>query len=379
LELSTPNTDYVESLGLKTSNVAIVHDWLTGTRGGERILEALCELLPSATIFTLLHVPGSVSERIEEKPIRTSFVQHLPSLRRHYRLYLPLFPRAIESLDLSGFDLVISVSHCVAKGAIPAEGALSICICLTPMRYAWDQLDTYFPPKRLANRLLVRPLIKRLRTWDSKTADRVHHFVAISNFVAKRIKRYYGRRSEVIYPPVDLSRFTVSPDSVQDYYLIVSAFAPYKRLSIAIEAFKRLNRRLRVIGQGQEEKRLKALATENVEFLGALSDEEVAEHLTRCKALIFPGVEDFGIVPLEALASGRPVVAYGAGGVLETIRDGVTGILFHEQTPEALIDAIHRADSMRFDPDVLRRSVEQFDACVFKRRMSEFIAEKMNA
>ena len=379
MELQTPNTDYVRPLELPATNVAIVHDWLTGTRGGERILEALCELLPSATIFTLLHVPGSVSERIEERLIRTSFVQHLPCLRKHYRLYLPLFPRAIESLDLSGFDLVISVSHCVAKGAVAAEGALSICICLTPMRYAWDQIDTYFPPKRLANRLLVRPLMKRLRTWDSKTADRVHHFVAISNFVAKRITRCYGRRSEVIYPPVDLSRFTVEPDSVQDYYLIVSAFAPYKRLSVAIEAFKRLNRRLRVIGQGQEERRLKALATENVEFLGALSDEEVAKHLTRCKALIFPGVEDFGIVPLEALASGRPVVAYGAGGVLETIRDGVTGVLFHEQTPEALIDAIHRADSTRFEPDELRSSVEQFDACVFKRRMSEFIAEKMNA
>ncbi len=363
---------------LGTQNVAIVHDWLTGTRGGERILEALCELFPSATIFTLLHMPGSVSERIQKNPIRTSFVQRLPSVRKHYRLYLPLFPRAIESLDLSGFDLVISVSHCVAKGAIAPKGALSICICLTPMRYAWDQLDTYFPPERPLNKLLVRPILERLRVWDVKTTDRVHHFVAISNFVAKRIEQYYGRESEVIYPPVDTSRFKVDPDSVQDYFLIVSAFAPYKRLDIAVEAFRGLDAKLKIIGKGQEEKRLKAIAPRTVEFLGPLPDEEVAMHLSRCKALIFPGVEDFGIVPLESLASGRPVIAYGQGGVLETIQDGETGVLFHEQTPEALIDAIHRADSIQFDASVLTRSAERFDVAIFKRRISEFILEKMS-
>ncbi len=363
---------------LGTRNIAIVHDWLTGTRGGERILEALCELFPSATIFTLLHVPGSVSEQIEKNPIRTSFVQHLPSVQKHYRLYLPLFPRAIQSLDLSGFDLVISVSHCVAKGAIAPKGALSICICLTPMRYAWDQLDTYFPPERPFNRLLVRPILERLRVWDAKTTNRVHHFVAISNFVAKRIERYYGRRSEVIYPPVDVSRFSLDPDNLEDYFLIVSAFAPYKRLDIAVEAFRGLDAKLKIIGKGQEEKRLKAIAPPNVEFLGALNDEEVAMHLSRCKALIFPGVEDFGIVPLESLASGRPVIAYGLGGVLETIQDGETGVLFDEQTPEALIDAIHRVAKTPFEPEKLRESAERFDVAIFKRRISEFISEKMS-
>jgi len=365
-------------LKLGTRNIAIVHDWLTGTRGGERILEALCELFPSATIFTLLHVPGSVSEQIEKNPIRTSFVQHLPSVQKHYRLYLPLFPRAIQSLDLSGFDLVISVSHCVAKGAIAPKGALSICICLTPMRYAWDQLDTYFPPERPFNRLLVRPILERLRVWDAKTTNRVHHFVAISNFVAKRIERYYGRRSEVIYPPVDVSRFSLDPDNLEDYFLIVSAFAPYKRLDIAVEAFRGLDAKLKIIGKGQEEKRLKAIAPPNVEFLGALNDEEVAMHLSRCKALIFPGVEDFGIVPLESLASGRPVIAYGLGGVLETIQDGETGVLFDEQTPEALIDAIHRVAKTPFEPEKLRESAERFDVAIFKRRISEFISEKMS-
>jgi len=365
-------------LELETQNVAIVHDWLTGTRGGERILEALCELFPSATVFTLLHVPGSVSGRIEKNPIRTSFVQHLPCVRKHYRLYLPLFPRAIESLDLSGFDLVISVSHCVAKAAIAPKGALSVCISLTPMRYAWDQLDTYFPPERPFNKLLVRPILKRLRIWDTKTTDRVHHFVAISNFVAKRIEQYYGRESEVIYPPVDVSRFTVDPDNVEDYYLIVSAFAPYKRLDIAVEAFKGLDATLKIIGKGQEEKRLKTIAPPNVEFLGSLPDAEVAVHLSRCKALLFCGVEDFGIVPLEAQASGRPVIAYGAGGVLETIQDGRTGVLFHEQTPESLIDAVHRAEKTRLDPEKLRQSAERFDVAIFKRRILEFISEKVS-
>ena len=362
---------------LGTWNVAIVHDWLTGTRGGERILESLCELFPSATIFTLLHVPGTVSARIEAHPIRTSFVQRLPFVRRHYRLYLPLFPRAIESFDLSGFDLVISVSHCVAKGAIVPRGAVSLCICLTPVRYAWDQLDTYFPAERPVNSLLVRPLLGKLRGWDRSTADRVSHFVAISSFVAKRIERYYGRESEVIYPPVDVSRFTVAPGSVEDYYLIVSAFAPYKRLDIAVEAFSGLDARLKIIGLGQEERRLRAIATPNVEFLGSLPDDEVANYLTRCKALLFCGVEDFGIVPLEALASGRPVIAYGQGGVLETVKDGETGILFHEQTSVALASAIRRANDTRFDPELLRQSAQKFDVGVFKGRIGAFVTEKM--
>ncbi|MBN1593824.1 MAG: glycosyltransferase [Candidatus Coatesbacteria bacterium] len=346
-------------------------------RGGERILESLCRLFPSATIFTLLHLPGSVSHQIESHPIRTSFIQRLPFTREHYRRYLPLFPRAIEAFDLSGFDLVISISHCVAKGIIPPEGAVSVCICLTPVRYSWDQMDTYFPESSPQNKLLIRPLLKRLRDWDRRTADRVHHYIAISDFVADRIRRYYDRDSEVIYPPVDMSRFAIAPVGSDDFYLIVSAFAPYKRLDIAIEAFKCLDAKLKIIGKGQDERRLREMAPPNVEFLGPVSDEVVADHLALCKALLFCGVEDFGIVPLEALASGRPVIAFGQGGVLETLEDGRTGVFFSEQTPASLISAIERAETIDFYPDTLRKAAARFDIPVFERRFREFIADRV--
>lgn len=352
---------------------------MTGTRGGERILEALCEVFPSATLFCLLHVPGSVSRRIEAMPIRTSFIQRLPFAKRGYRYYLPLFPRAVERFDLCGFDLVISVSHCVAKGAIVPRPAISVCICLTPMRYVWDMRGDYFPPSRPLRRLAVTPFLWRLKRWDRQTAGRVDHYVAISRFVASRIERFYGRESTVIYPPVDISRFKVEPAGVSDYYLIVSAFAPYKRIDIAIEAFRRLGRRLVIVGKGQQEGELKRMAPRNVEFAGPLRDDEVAQLFSRCKAVVFCGVEDFGIVPVEAMASGRPVIAYAGGGVLESVEDGKTGVLFHSQTPQALVEAIERADKMSFDPALLRKRAERFDTSIFKRRISEFIAEKTSS
>ena len=356
--------------------IAIIHDWLTGTRGGERILEVLCELYPGATLFTLLHVKGSVSPRIEAMDIRSSFIQRLPFLKEHYRSYLPLFPGAIERMDLSGFDVVLSVSHCVAKGAIPPPGAKSVCICLTPMRYVWDQADTYFPRSRPFKRAVVMPFVRHLREWDRRTADRVGHYVAISEFVAERIRRFYGKESEVIHPPVDCSRFAVKTNEVSDYYLIVSAFAPYKRVDLALEALRDLNRPLKIVGKGQDEARLRRIASSNVEFLGPVSDEEVTRQLSRCRALIFCGVEDFGIVPLEALASGRPVIAFGQGGVLETVEDGKTGVFFHEQTPQDLIDAIHRFEQMDFEPPVLRAAAERFDTPIFRERIAEVISRE---
>lgn len=296
--------------------VALVHDWLTGMRGGENVLEALCEIFPEAGLYTLIHIPGSVSRAIENRKIHTSFLQRLPMAGKRYRSFLPLFPLAIEGFDLSGYDLIVSTSHCVAKGVIPPPGALHISYIFTPMRYVWDQYRMYFGEGRtgwLTSRV-IRVAAHYLRMWDVASSSRVDEFVSISAHVANRVEKYYRRTSPVIYPPVDCTRFSINTAS-GDYYLIVSAFAPYKRLDIAIEAFNRMGaRKLRIIGKGQDESRLKKMAGPNIEFLGWRTNEEIAGYYAGCRALIFPGEEDFGIVPLEAMASGRPVIAYGKGG-----------------------------------------------------------------
>ncbi len=366
---------------------AIVHDWLTGMRGGEKVLDALCELYPDADLFTLLHVPGSVSGTIEKRRIHTSFIQRLPFAERRYRHYLPLFPLAIEGFDLKGYDLVISSSHCAAKGVIPAPGALHISYIHSPMRYVWDMYGEYFGKAGGLSGLLIRLSAHYLRLWDSSSSSRVDFFVANSNHVAKRITRYYRRDSSVIYPPVDVSRFSVSGRAPGDYYLIVSAFAPYKRLDIAVQAFNTLGKRLLIAGTGQEEKRLKAMAGKNIEFLGWKSDAELAELYRGCRALVFPGEEDFGITPVEAMASGRPVIAYGRGGALETVRGlnapqgaggDPTGIFFYEQTPRSLADAVEafEADMRAFDPRLIRQAAMAFDKGRFKENIGKFILDR---
>ncbi|MFH1704353.1 MAG: glycosyltransferase, partial [Nitrospirota bacterium] len=287
--------------------VAIVHDWLTGMRGGERCLEVFCELFPQAHLYTLLHVPKSTSPLIEQMPIRTSFIQNLPFSKKAYRKYLPLFPMAVESFSLKGYDLILSCSHCVAKGAIPPPDALHISYILTPMRYAWDMYEEYFMGKR--NRMILL-FIHYLRIWDVTASQRVDHFLCISKHVANRIKKFYRREAEVIHPPVDIKRFKLQ-NKKEDFFLIVSSFVPYKKINLAVEAFNRLGHPLKIIGAGPERKRLSAMAKSNVQFLGWQSDEVVADYYSQCRALIFPGEEDFGIVPLEAMASGKPVIAYG--------------------------------------------------------------------
>jgi len=363
--------------------VALVHDWLTGMRGGERCLEVFCELFPDADLFTLLHVPGSVSPLIERRRIVTSFVQRLPAVATHYRYYLPLFPSAVESFDLRGYDLVLSSSHCVAKGARPGPGASHVSYCFTPMRYVWDLYDDYFGrgAGRLT-RMVMPPVAARLRRWDRESSARVHRFAAISRHVAARIDRYYGRSAEVIYPPVDAQRFDVAAGADDGFYLIVSALAPYKRLDLAVQAAGRLGRRLRVVGWGPEERRLRALAGPGVEFLGRRSDDEVAELYRRCRAVLFPGLEDFGIVPLEAMAAGRPVIAFAGGGALETVVPPEsdrppTGLFFDVQTVDALVDAMRRLESgtVTFDPKALRARAEEFDRARFKDRVASFLAE----
>lgn len=360
--------------------IAIVHEWFTSMRGGEKCVEALCELYPDATLFTLLHVQGTVSPTIEKMDIRTSFVQHLPAAARRYRYYLPLFPTAIQRFDLSGFDLVISSSHCVAKGVRAPRGALHLCYCYTPMRYLWVQREEYFGKGRagLLTRLGVRAVERYLRRWDVRTAANPHFFVAISENVRKRINAIYRRDADMIYPPVSTGDFHLSTRN-DGYFLIVSALVPYKRVDLAIEAFNRTGDRLVIVGSGPESERLRQQAGQNITFAGWQPDEKLPDFYERCTAVVFPGEEDFGIVPVEAMAAGKPVIAYARGGALETVLDTKalrTGILFDQPTAESLIDAIGRFKRSSFDPSALRSFALIFDRAVFKRRIKEYVERR---
>ena len=317
----------------------LVHDWLTGQRGGEKVLEVLAEIFPEAPICALFHFKGSQHPDLEKRDIRTSFLQKAPFLRGRYRYYLPLFPLAVEMFDLREFDLVISTSHCVAKGAIPRPDALHISYIHSPMRYAWTLYFSYFSPDRLSlfPRLIIPPAIHRLRIWDESSSARVDHFVANSANVARRIEKYYRRGSDVIPPPVDTDFFR--PDeSVPngDYFLSVSALVPYKRLELAVEVFTRTGAPLKIVGKGPEYKELRKMAGRNVEFLGSVGAEDLRALYRGARAFLLPGEEDFGIATLEAQACGTPVIALGRGGSLETVVPGVTGLLFFEATVEGL-------------------------------------------
>jgi glycosyltransferase involved in cell wall biosynthesis len=348
-------------------------------RGGEKVLLSLARLYPEAPIYTLLHVKGSVAPELEAREIRTSFVQHLPAVAKRYRHYLPLFPRAAESFDLRGFDLVFSSSHCVAKGVRPAPGALHLSYCHTPMRYVWDRFDDYFGPGRVSplTRLLIRPIAARLRAWDAKSSSRVDHFAANSAYVAGRIRRYYGRDSTVIPPPVDTEFFSPGADVPGQYELVVSALAPYKRLELCLEAYRGTGRRLRIVGSGPEAARLRASAPAEVEFLGHVGDPELRELYRACRAVLMPGIEDAGIVPLEALACGRPAIVFGEGGGAESIEHGRTGVVFHEATPVALRAAVASLDRMPFDRLTLRARAEALSRQRFEGRIQEFAQDKL--
>ncbi len=359
--------------------VAIVHDWLTGIRGGERVLEGMLDLFPQAELFTLFHRPGSVSRRIEARPIRTSFLQGVPGAREHYRRWLPLFPLAIERLPIRGFDLVLSSSHCVAKSA-RVEGAPHVCYCHTPMRYAWGELDAYLTGARALLRPAAAPLAAALRRWDAETAQRADAFVANSAFVRERIRRCYGRDAAVVHPPVETARFA-GERAAEDFYLLFGALVPYKRAELAVAACARLRRRLVVAGDGPGAPRLRRLAGRDVTFLGRVDDEHAASLLARCRALLFPGVDDFGITPVEAHAAGAPVIARAAGGALETVSGPVvsasgrvraasgpiTGVFFDEPSAAALAAAIAYAERIEFDERALRRAAAPFDAAHFRR------------
>jgi len=361
--------------------VALVHDWLTGMRGGEKVLEALCRIFPAADLFTLVHVPGSVSPLIEQRRIRTSFIQHLPRAGRLYRQYLPLFPWAVEGLNLDAYDLVVSSSHCAAKSVIVPAGARHVCYCHTPMRYVWDQFDAYFGPERIgaAASAAARPVMSWLARWDRATAARVHRFVANSRHVAGRIARYYNRPATVLYAPVDTKFFSVGADTPEDWFLVVSALVPYKRIDIAVAAARRAGVRVKIVGTGPDEARLRAGASPHAEFLGAVDDATLRDLYRRAAALVLPGEEDFGIAPVEALACGTPVVALGRGGACETIEDGVTGRLVPEATADAFADAMRDVASRRFVRADLRARAEPFSAERFDAGFRAILQETLTA
>jgi glycosyltransferase involved in cell wall biosynthesis len=362
--------------------IALVHDWLTGMRGGEKCLEALCRRWPDARLYTLLHRAGSVSKAIEQLRPRTTFLQLLPRSDRYYRYLLPIMPAAAATLRLPPADLVVSLSHCVAKSVRPPRGVPHVCYCFTPMRYAWHMRSAYFGRSsrpgikdRLRNRLL-----EWLRAWDRRTAERVTHFIAISDTVRQRIEECYGRSSVVIYPPVDTDFYCPAPVGREDYYLVVSALAPYKRIDLAIDACRRLKRRLVVIGSGQYQARLRGLAGPDVHFLGWQPDEVIRDHLRRCRALLFPGEEDFGIVPLEAQACGTPVIALGRGGATETVipaggRPEPTGLWFDEQSVHCLAEAISQFEARRhdFSPAAARRQALRFRMQRFETELFAYL------
>jgi glycosyltransferase involved in cell wall biosynthesis len=370
------------SADYETMRVALVHDWLTGMRGGEKILEVFCELYPQATLFATIHNEGTMSPTIEQMSIKTSFLQHLPLKTTKYRHFLPLMPAAMNALDFSEFDFILSTSVAVAKAAKPRRGAVHICYCNTPMRYIWDQYDEYFGKGRAGfiTRMAMALAAPSLRRWDIRTCNRVSYFIANSRNVAERIKRIYHRTSDVIYPPVSTDLFTVSTND-EGYYLIVSALVPYKRVDLAVEAFNRSGEKLVIVGSGPEMEKLKMRAKNNIEFLGWQSDVTLAQLYAGCRALIFPGVEDFGIVPLEAMACGKPVVAFARGGALETVvgdGDSPTGVFFHTQTVDALNEAVRRSAEIRFDPYALHKHTQQFDRMKFKKQIADYIVKHVS-
>jgi len=369
--------------------VALVHDWLTGMRGGEKVLERFALMFPDAPIYTLVWNRGSVSEAIESHRIRTSFLQRMPAIATHYRWYLPLFPAAIEGMTLEGFDAVISSSHAVARAVRTPPGTFHLSYIHTPMRYVWDLEDQYFPPGRFPWPVswYVRGTCARLRRWDTRTSDRPHALLTNSANVAERIARHYRRSAEVVHGPVDVARLQPGAGP-RAYDLVVGAFAPNKRVDLAVEAARRAQRPLVVAGSGPEEGRLRRIAGPGTRFLGWVDDAALARLYAGARMLLFPGEEDFGLVPIEAMASGTPVVAFGRGGVLETVGRGADpgtlagvaaggaavvpgGVLFGRQTVDGLIEAIQLADATRFDPATLHAHATPFDVPAFDARFRE--------
>jgi glycosyltransferase involved in cell wall biosynthesis len=344
-------------------NVALAHDWLTGMRGGEKCLELLCEGFPRAPLHTLLHKTDAVSDVIRNREIRASFLQRVPRIADHYRYWLPVFPLAVRGFPPVEADLLISTSHCVAKALRVKQPGRHLCYCFTPMRYAWTFHDEYFGARSLKQRV-ARPLLASLRDWDRRVSDRVDRFIGISRHVCDRIRRFYGREADLVYPPVDTAYYTPGAPGARrgDFDLIVSALVPYKRVDLAVRAYTRAGLPLKVVGIGTETAALRAIAGPSVEFLGWRANSEIRELYRQCRLLVFPGEEDFGIVPLEAQACGAPVVAFARGGAVETLVADETGVFFAEQTEDTLLAAVSRCAGRAWDEAAIRRNAERFSA-----------------
>ena len=356
--------------------VAIVHDWLNGMRGGEKVLEALLELYPDSTIYTLFHERGKVSERITGRPIVTSWLDRVPGIYQIYRRLLPLFPSAVRSLEVRGVDLVISSSHAVAKN-IRSESALHICYCHTPMRYLWDAEADYALTG--LQRTAFKTIRARLRQWDVECSKRVDHFIANSAFVGERIQRYYYRDAAVIHPPVDTRFFKpLKETSRADFYLAAGALVPYKRVDVILQAFNQIGKRLVVAGTGPELKRLRRIAGPRIEFLGWVSDSDLRSLYRSARGFVFAARDDFGMMPVEAMACGCPVVAFAGGGALETVQEGVSGVFFESQSVKAIVQAIERFEAKSWPVEQVSSGVEKFSRETFKNKIKQFIDTKVS-
>jgi len=360
--------------------IALIHDWLNQRGGAEDVLEALVALYPDAPLYTALYDRARMPAHWREWDIRTGFIDRLPLAQRKPQLYFPLYPHNFEQFDLRGYDVVLSNKSGFCHGVITGPETMHVCYCLTPTRYVW-RYHQYAERENLGRttRLALAPFLTNLRMWDRLAADRVDHFIAISDEVRRRIAKVYRRESTIIYPPVDVGRFEPS-SRIDDYYLFVGRLVPYRRLDVLIEAFNKMGRPLVIAGSGRDRERLEALAGPTVKFLGFVPDADLPDLLARCRAFVWPGEEDFGISPLQASAAGRPVIAYAAGGTLETVitapNQPVTGALFTEQSVAAIITTVESFDPLSVDPAAVRRHAEQFDIAVFKRRIDDFIARK---
>lgn len=355
--------------------VAIVHDWLTIYGGAESIIRILHDMFPDAPIYTTVYDRERMPEDFKAMDIRPSFMQKMPFAKKKYTSYLMLMPQAFEQFNMEEYDLVISSNTSCSKGVITGANTLHICYCNTPMRYGWDFYHEYRSGKGAFARFLISGMMKKIRMWDRLSADRVDTFIANSYNVSRRIKKHYHRDSTVIYPPVRTQLFQKSSKN-DGFYLCVSRLVPYKRVDLVVEAFTKLGLPLVVIGDGSQYKDIEAKAGPSVKMLGRVDDEVVLDHMERCKAFLFPGEEDFGITPIEAEACGKPVIAYGRGGALETIVEDKTGVFFYEQTVGAVIKAVRRFEAMRFDGDEIRAQAEKFSEERFRRELKEFIEQQ---